>query len=156
MTRETIRDWVRALERAEPTEQWTMLCFFLYAQVVQADAASNRNVLLLHRCAVFEQRDIDEAAPAQRDRVGSAAFSEKEIQGALAALGLPGDLQLSALAVELLPGGTPSEMQEGSVEVGAEAKNLGYGLVTMINVPGAGPMQLYQPLHPVAYALPDN
>jgi hypothetical protein len=28
VARETIRDWVRALERAEPTEQWTMLCFF--------------------------------------------------------------------------------------------------------------------------------
>lgn len=28
MARETIRDWVRALERAEPAEQWTMLCFF--------------------------------------------------------------------------------------------------------------------------------
>ena len=28
MTRETVRDWVRALERADPTEQWTMLCFF--------------------------------------------------------------------------------------------------------------------------------
>ena len=26
MTRETIRDWVRSLERREPTEQWTMLC----------------------------------------------------------------------------------------------------------------------------------
>jgi hypothetical protein len=28
VARETIRDWLRALERAEPTEQWTMLCFF--------------------------------------------------------------------------------------------------------------------------------
>ena len=28
MARETIRDWVRTLERAEPMEQWTMLCFF--------------------------------------------------------------------------------------------------------------------------------
>jgi hypothetical protein len=28
VTRETVRDWVRALERADPTEQWTMLCFF--------------------------------------------------------------------------------------------------------------------------------
>ena len=28
MPRETIRDWVRALERAAPAEQWTMLCFF--------------------------------------------------------------------------------------------------------------------------------
>ncbi|HET9289032.1 MAG TPA: hypothetical protein VFO26_15875 [Gaiella sp.] len=28
MARETIRDWVRSVERAEPTEQWVMLCFF--------------------------------------------------------------------------------------------------------------------------------
>lgn len=28
MARETIRDWVRALERAAPAEQWAMLCFF--------------------------------------------------------------------------------------------------------------------------------
>lgn len=28
MARQSIRDWVRALERAEPAEQWTMLCFF--------------------------------------------------------------------------------------------------------------------------------
>ena len=28
MARETVRDWVRALERAAPAEQWTMLCFF--------------------------------------------------------------------------------------------------------------------------------
>jgi hypothetical protein len=28
VTRETVRAWVRALERADPTEQWTMLCFF--------------------------------------------------------------------------------------------------------------------------------
>lgn len=27
MARETIRDWVRAHERADPAEQWTMLCF---------------------------------------------------------------------------------------------------------------------------------
>ena len=28
MARQSMRDWVRALERAEPAEQWTMLCFF--------------------------------------------------------------------------------------------------------------------------------
>lgn len=28
MTRDTVRDWVRTLERAAPAEQWTMLCFF--------------------------------------------------------------------------------------------------------------------------------
>ena len=28
MARQTIRDWIRSVERAEPAEQWTMLCFF--------------------------------------------------------------------------------------------------------------------------------
>ena len=41
MARETIRDWVRALERAEPTEQWTMLCFFAGRDVVLDQAELN-------------------------------------------------------------------------------------------------------------------
>jgi len=28
VVRQTIRDWVRSVERAEPADQWTMLCFF--------------------------------------------------------------------------------------------------------------------------------
>ena len=36
MARETIRDWVRALERAAPAEQWTMLCF-LAGRAVSVD-----------------------------------------------------------------------------------------------------------------------
>jgi hypothetical protein len=36
MARETIRDWVRSVERAEPAEQWTMLCFFA-GQAVDVD-----------------------------------------------------------------------------------------------------------------------
>ena len=28
VARQTIRDWVWSVERAEPAEQWTMLCFF--------------------------------------------------------------------------------------------------------------------------------
>lgn len=51
MARQTIRDWVRALERADPTDQWTMLCFFA-GRVVAIDedelnAAVRRAELLL-------------------------------------------------------------------------------------------------------------
>jgi hypothetical protein len=41
VARETIRDWVRALERAEPTEQWTILCFFAGREVAVDDAELN-------------------------------------------------------------------------------------------------------------------
>ena len=44
MTPKTIRDWVRSLERAEPTEQWTMLCFFAGRAVVVEDAEMNAAV----------------------------------------------------------------------------------------------------------------
>ena len=51
MPRETIRDWVRGLERADPTEQWTMLCFFAGRSVTvdedELNAAIRRAELLL-------------------------------------------------------------------------------------------------------------
>jgi hypothetical protein len=51
VARETIRDWVRSLERAEPTEQWTMLCFFAGRRVSidedELNAAIRRAELLL-------------------------------------------------------------------------------------------------------------
>jgi hypothetical protein len=51
MARETIRDWVRALERAAPAEQWTMLCFFAGWEVAvdeeELNAAVRRAELLL-------------------------------------------------------------------------------------------------------------
>lgn len=51
MARETIRDWVRSLERAEPAEQWTLLCFFAGQGIVvdedELNAAVRRAELLL-------------------------------------------------------------------------------------------------------------
>jgi hypothetical protein len=51
VARETIRDWVRSLERAEPSEQWTLLCFFAGRGVAIAEdelnAAVRRAELLL-------------------------------------------------------------------------------------------------------------
>ena len=51
MARETIRDWVRSVERAEVAEQWTMLCFFAGRGVAvdedELNAAVRRAELLL-------------------------------------------------------------------------------------------------------------
>jgi hypothetical protein len=51
VARQTIRDWVRSVERSEPDEQWTMLCFFAGRGVVLEDdelnAAVRRAELLL-------------------------------------------------------------------------------------------------------------
>jgi hypothetical protein len=51
VARETIRDWVRSVERAEPAEQWTMLCFFAGRSVSvdeeELNAAVRRAELLL-------------------------------------------------------------------------------------------------------------
>ena len=90
----------------------TTLCFFLYGQVVQADAASNRNVLLLHRYGKFVPREPgkEPARLVQRDRIGRAIFTNGEIANALSALGLPDDLPLSVLAAELLPGGVGNDL----------------------------------------------
>jgi hypothetical protein len=41
VARDTIRDWVRALERADPTEQWTIICFFAGREVVLDEAELN-------------------------------------------------------------------------------------------------------------------
>jgi hypothetical protein len=93
----------------------TALVFFLYAQVVQADGASNRNVLLFQRAGVFFNRKTDAVAAfslksSQRDRTGGAIFTEREIEAALTGLGLPVNLPLSVIAVEFLPGGTANEV----------------------------------------------
>ena len=51
MTRRTIRDWVRSLERADPADQWTMLCFFAGQGIAvdedELNAAVRRAELLL-------------------------------------------------------------------------------------------------------------
>jgi predicted enzyme related to lactoylglutathione lyase len=48
---------------------------------------------------------------------------------------------------------TIAELRAKGADVREKVENQGYGLVTIVNVPGAGAMQLYQPLHPVAYNL---
>ena len=102
----------------------TDIYFFLYAQVVQADGASNRNVLLLQRAG--SPKEGSDARPggrpgkerigqtvsqsSQRDRVSAALFSDDEIAIAIKGLGLRVDLPLSVVAAELLPGGVGGDL----------------------------------------------
>jgi hypothetical protein len=115
---------------ARPTDQpTTELCFLLYAQVVQADAASNRNVLLLQQLGTFASPRLGGAGVlptstqrlTQRDRLGYAIFTEKAVQAQLTLLGLPVNLPLSVLAVELLPQGVGSDLPPGVAEPSAGA-----------------------------------
>lgn len=50
---------------------------------------------------------------------------------------------------------TVAELRAKGATVADEIIDEGFGLTTMIEVPGAGSMQLYQPRHDVAYSLPD-
>jgi predicted enzyme related to lactoylglutathione lyase len=48
---------------------------------------------------------------------------------------------------------TVAELRRKGVAVLAEVEDQGFGLVTEIDVPGAGPLMLYQPKHELAHAL---
>jgi predicted enzyme related to lactoylglutathione lyase len=48
---------------------------------------------------------------------------------------------------------TVADLRRKGVSVRAEVEDQGFGLVTEIDVPGAGPMMLYQPKHELAHAL---
>jgi hypothetical protein len=124
VTRETIRDWVRSLERAEPTEQWTILCFFAGRGVAIGDdelnAAVRRAELLLAaggdphrpldpfgRAATALAADID--APERRMQLSAGLASLRDevagLRGARESLGLllsDDDLAWQSFATSLL------------------------------------------------------
>ena len=92
VTRETIRDWVRLLERAEPAEQWTMLCFFAGRSVVvdeeELNAAVRRAELLL-AAGGDPRRELDpfgRAASALADDLDTPE-RRTQLQAGLGALG---------------------------------------------------------------------
>lgn len=51
---------------------------------------------------------------------------------------------------------TIAEWMGKGVEFTRAVRDDGFGLTVEFLVPGAGPMQLYQPLHPTAFDLPDG
>jgi len=50
---------------------------------------------------------------------------------------------------------TVADLRGKGVEIADEIVDEGFGLTTMITVPGAGQMMLYQASHALAYELPD-
>jgi hypothetical protein len=124
VARETIRDWVRSLERAAPSEQWTMLCFFAGRDIAIGDeelnAAVRRAELLLAaggdphrpldplgRAATALAADLD--APERRAELRAGLESLRGelagLRGARESLGLllaDDDLAWNAFATSLL------------------------------------------------------
>jgi hypothetical protein len=107
VARRRIRDWLRSVERADPEEQWTLLCFLAGADVqldeAEVNAALRRAELLLAtggdprrrlelygRAVSAVARDLD--APAARTALACGLerlVSEAEgLRGAQEAIGL--------------------------------------------------------------------
>jgi hypothetical protein len=115
----------------------TEIVIMLYAQVMQIDGESWRNILLDHRVLVPQipeppQGDVFVTpTPQTRDLIGTTAFSEKHVESILAQLRLSKLTPLSVLAVELLPGDdlVPSDFQRRgnlrSQELQAEYSSVG-------------------------------
>jgi hypothetical protein len=106
--------------RARPfgTRPYTSMWALLYAQTVQVDGASHRNILLGARPFEIPQTSLwGLPSTFSRDIYGMALFSQKDnssphtatpprwqgVDTLLAALALPADSALSVLAVEMLP-----------------------------------------------------
>ena len=97
MARETVRDWIRASERADPEEQWALLCFVagrrvtldeheLHAAVRRAElllAAGGdprRRLELYGRAVTALAEDLD--APERRTQLAGGLIDlQTEIQG---------------------------------------------------------------------------
>jgi hypothetical protein len=97
----------KRLTRPAAGDPRTRIWVLLYAQVRQADGATNRNVLVARAPALPElARDAagNLVPPATRDVRGVARFNLPTVNKALAELALPANQPLSALAVEVLPG----------------------------------------------------
>jgi hypothetical protein len=85
------------LPRFPLSEIWHLL----YAQVVQIDGEDQRNVLLSRKRAEPIPQRTD--ARDRLETVGTAEWTQAEIDLALRALDLPRKVPLSVLAVEMLP-----------------------------------------------------
>ena len=105
----TVNDGVRFIDTflGDPR---TEIMVMLYAQVMQIDGGSHRNILLAHNVMVPRLPDppvgdfFIAPTPQTRDVIGLAIFPEKQVEAILAQLRLSPNTPLSILAVELLPG----------------------------------------------------
>jgi len=96
----------RKLTNRAANDPRTRIWVLLYAQVVQADGSTSRNVVLTRGFAYprFDVQDQQGVRASTRDVIGVAEFPDALVRLALNRLALPEDSPLSVLAVELLPG----------------------------------------------------
>jgi hypothetical protein len=83
------------------TEMW----FLLYAQVLQADGADHRNILLARRRGTVPEYKYNDKS----NLIASSGWTQAEVDAVLAAYELPVDSPLSVLAIELLPEEQPPD-----------------------------------------------
>jgi hypothetical protein len=95
----------RLTDPAGANDPRTRIWVLLYAQVMQADGATRRNVLIARAPATPQLGAVNGklVPPQTRDVIGVAQFDEPSIEQKLADLALPADSPISVLAVELLP-----------------------------------------------------
>ena len=124
MARSTARDWIRAAERAEPEEQWAVLCFLAGREVAIDDdelrGALRRSELLLATggdprrqldlygravTALAEDIDDPEARAALAEGLAALDSETEGLRGAAEALRLlrrDGDLAWQCYAMAVL------------------------------------------------------
>jgi hypothetical protein len=94
---------VNVTARPPRTEIWALL----YAQVIQADGLSHRNILLDERMLIHIKRDDKYLSTHPQNTDGAVysvnTWSNKEVSQMLAIMGLPISSSLSVLCVEMMP-----------------------------------------------------
>lgn len=95
-------------QSVRPLPPVTQLWALLYAQVVQADGADHRNVLLDARAAPFKPNRWDDHQKRRLSAdAGTATWSNGEVADLCRLIGLSSDTSLSCVVVETLPGDQP-------------------------------------------------
>lgn len=89
------------LKKVLPNPANTQIWVVLYARVMQADASTRRNVQISLRQACFPKRHRKGTVPLVVQ--GEVRWTNEEVKEALEVAGLPMDIPITALAVEILP-----------------------------------------------------
>ena len=86
---------------ADPPQ--TTLWYLLYAQVKQADGATDRNILLYSKQLRYQRSDNENKTINEGTRYGSATLKQETVSEKLRQMGLPINSSLSVLCVEMFP-----------------------------------------------------
>jgi len=135
----------RKLTNRARNDPRTRIWVLLYAQVVQADGTTSRNVVLSRSLAYprFDVEDNQGVRTSTRDVIGIAEFPDVLVRQALSRLALPEDSPLSVLAVELFPGdGLTASSFHGLAVTGAAG---GVVFTDKPEPPAADPLSRLQP-----------